>query len=231
MADILVADDTRAIRSALSILLEEEGHAVRLAANGLEALAEYRKKRPDLLLLDVMMPKKNGYQVLRQIREEDPALPVMILSAKGSPADVAWGLDLGSDDYLPKPFSNEVLISRINAIFRRMNVLSSPDPAAKPERGFAVASYWVDTGRLTLVDPNGGEEALSLREINMLRILTGHANEVVSRDRLINEVWGVGYSGTSRTLDQHVFRLRKKLGADGWCLETMRSAGYRYVTK
>ena len=139
MADILVADDTRAIRSALSILLEEEGHAVRLAANGLEALAEYRKKRPDLLLLDVMMPKKNGYQVLRQIREEDPALPVMILSAKGSPADVAWGLDLGSDDYLPKPFSNEVLISRINAIFRRMNVLSSPDPAAKPERGFAVA--------------------------------------------------------------------------------------------
>lgn len=231
MSDILVADDTRAIRNALSILLEEEGHTVRLASDGAEALAEYRKKRPDLLLLDVMMPKKSGYQVLRQIREADPTLPVMILSAKGSPADVALGLDLGSDDYLPKPFDSEVLISRINAIFRRMNVLSCPDVAVKPERGFAVASYWVDTGRLTLVAPDGSEEALSLREIGMLRILTAHANEVVSRDRLINEVWGIGYSGTSRTLDQHIFRLRRKLGADGGRLETMRSAGYRYIAQ
>ena len=230
MADILVADDTRAIRSALSILLEEEGHTVRLAANGVEALAEYRKKRPDMLLLDVMMPKKNGYQVLRQIREEDPALPVMILSAKGAPTDVALGLDLGSDDYLPKPFSNEVLISRINAMFRRVNVRGG-EGQSKAENGFAVASYRVDTGRLTLVDPNGGEEALSLREIEILRILTRHANEVISRDRLINEVWGIGYSGTSRTLDQNVFRLRRKLGADGECIETMRSAGYRYVEK
>jgi DNA-binding response OmpR family regulator len=231
MSDILVADDTRAIRNALSILLEEEGHTVRLASDGAEALAEYRKKRPDLLLLDVMMPKKSGYQVLRQIREADPTLPVMILSAKGSPADVALGLDLGSDDYLPKPFDSEVLISRINAIFRRMNVLSRPDVAPKAENGFAVASYWVDTGRLTLVAPDGSEEALSLREIGMLRILTAHANEVVSRDRLINEVWGIGYSGTSRTLDQHIFRLRRKLGADGGRLETMRSAGYRYIAQ
>ena len=231
MSDILVTDDTRAIRNALSILLEEEGHTVRLASDGAEALAEYRKKRPDLLLLDVMMPKKSGYQVLRQIREADPTLPVMILSAKGSPADVALGLDLGSDDYLPKPFDSEVLISRINAIFRRMNVLSCPDVAPKAENGFAVASYWVDTGRLTLVAPDGSEEALSLREIGMLRILTAHANEVVSRDRLINEVWGIGYSGTSRTLDQHIFRLRRKLGADGGRLETMRSAGYRYIAQ
>ena len=119
MSDILVADDTRAIRNALSILLEEEGHTVRLASDGAEALAEYRKKRPDLLLLDVMMPKKSGYQVLRQIREADPTLPVMILSAKGSPADVALGLDLGSDDYLPKPFYMAELSARIKSVMRR----------------------------------------------------------------------------------------------------------------
>jgi len=106
MADILVADDTRSIRSALSLLLEEEGHTVRLASDGESALAEYHRRRPDLLLLDVMMPRKNGYQVLKQIRRDDPALPVIILSAKGSSTDIALGLDLGSDDYLPKPFSS-----------------------------------------------------------------------------------------------------------------------------
>lgn len=232
MADILVADDTRSMRNALSILLEEEGHTVRLAADGAEALAEYGKKRPDMLLLDVMMPKKNGYQVLRQIRQSDPALPVVFLSAKGSPADIALGLDLGSDDYLPKPFSNEVLISRINAIFRRMDILSSPACIQqKAERGFAVASFRVDTARLTLVDANGGEEALSHREICILRLLTEHPDEFISRDRLINEAWGESYPGTSRTLDQHICMLRRKLGEDGVCIESMRNAGYRYTVK
>ena len=232
MADILVADDTRAMRNALSILLEEEGHTVRLAADGAEALAEYGRKRPDMLLLDVMMPVRNGYQVLKRIRSEDPELPVIFLSAKGSPADVALGLDLGSDDYLPKPFDNAVLISRINAMFRRMDAMSSTSRRrTKGRNGFAVASFWVDAGRLVLVAPDGGEEMLSLREIGILRLLVEHAGEVVSRDRLVNEVWGMEYSGTSRTLDQHVFLLRRKLGAEGNRIETMRSAGYRYSVR
>lgn len=231
MADILVADDTRAMRNALSILLEEEGHSVRLAADGAEALAEYRRKRPDMLLLDVMMPKKNGYQVLRQIRDGDPELPVIFLSAKGSSADVALGLDLGSDDYLPKPFDKTVLVSRINAIFRRVKVQSAQTQEQKECNGFSIASCRVDCGRLTLVAPDGGEEALSLREIGILRMLVENADKVVSKDRLVNELWGVSYSGTSRTLDQHVFRLRKKLGADGGCIETVRNAGYRYLTR
>lgn len=232
MADILVADDTRAMRNALSILLEEEGHTVRLAADGAEALAEYGRKRPDMLLLDVMMPVRNGYQVLKRIRSEDPELPVIFLSAKGSPADVALGLDLGSDDYLPKPFDNAVLISRINAMFRRMDAMSSTSRRrTKGRNGFAVASFWVDAGRLVLVAPDGGEETLSLREIGILRLLVEHAGEVVSRDRLVNEVWGMEYSGTSRTLDQHVFLLRRKLGAEGNRIETMRSAGYRYSVR
>ena len=228
MADILVADDTRSIRTALSILLEEAGHTVRLAANGEEALAEYRRRRPDLLLLDVMMPKKNGYQVLSQIRRGDPLLPVMILSAKGSSADVALGLDLGSDDYLPKPFDNDVLLSRINAIFRRMNAQASPQ-RAHGDSGFAIGSFRVDPGRHVLVDEAGHEEPLLLREIELLRILAARPGEVVERDRIFNEIWGYGYSGTTRTLDQYIVQLRKKLGAEGDCIEAVRGSGYRYV--
>ena len=138
MADILVADDMPSIRNTLSILLAEEGHTVRLAANGEEALAEYAKRRPDMLLLDIMMPKKNGYKVLKQIRQNDPMLPIIFLSAKGSPADIALGLNLGSDDYLPKPFDREVLLSRIRAVFRRTRVaapaVAAPEPPPVPDR-------------------------------------------------------------------------------------------------
>ena len=228
MADILVADDTRSIRTALTILLEEEGHTVRLASDGDAALAEYREKRPDLLLLDIMMPKKNGYQVLKQIRRDDPALPVIILSAKDSPTDVALGLDLGSDDYLPKPFNDEVLVSRINAIFRRMDAMS-PNSAARPVKsGFRFASFYVDEGKHVLVSDRGDEEALSVREIGILRLLASRPNEVVTRDQMLNEIWGYEYTGTTRTLDQHIAQIRKKLGSDEYRITSVRGAGYRY---
>lgn len=227
MADILVADDTRSIRTALTILLEEYGHTVRLASNGDEALSEYRKRRPDMLLLDIMMPKKNGYQVLAQIRRNDPLLPVIFLSAKGSSVDVALGLDLGSDDYIPKPFDNEVLLSRINAVFRRTAV-RSPAQDASRESGFALGSFRVDSERYLLVDREGNEEPLSSREIGILRLLAAVPGKVVDRDRIFNEVWGHGYIGTTRTLDQYMTQLRRKLGSEGECLEAVRGAGYRY---
>ena len=231
MADILVADDTAAMRTALSILLEEEGHCVRLASNGEAALAKYRAKRPDLLLLDIMMPKKNGYQVLKQIRKADPVLPVIFLSAKGSSADMALGLDLGSDDYLPKPFDNEVLVSRINAVLRRMNVMFSRDVGAKTSRDFHIGSFRVDVARHVLVGPDGREESLTGREIDLLCVFAAHPGVVISRDRLLNEVWGYCYTGTTRTLDQHVVQVRRKLGADEDCITTVRGRGYRYQPK
>ena len=231
MADILVADDTRSIRSALSLLLEEEGHTVRLASDGESALAEYRRRRPDLLLLDMMMPKKNGYQVLKHIRRDDPALPVIILSAKGSPTDVALGLDLGSDDYLPKPFNSEVLLSRINAMFRRINVMSLAESASKTKAGFDIASFHVDDRRLVLIDANGSETPVSLREVGLLRIFAEHPDEVVDRDTLFNEVWGYNYTGSTRTLDQSILKLRKKLGEDEFRITTVRGAGYRFSAK
>ena len=232
MADILVADDTRAIRSALVILLEEEGFTVRLASDGEEALAKYGERRPDLLLLDIMMPKKNGYQVLKQIRRNDPALPVIFLSAKGSSADVALGLDLGSDDYLPKPFDNEVLISRIRAVLRRTQPISAPSSAQASlaaAEDFAVGTRRVDMKRHTLVDSKGREEALSVREIRLLRRLAAHPGEVAMRDVLLNELWGYSFAGSTRALDQAILHLRRKLGRDAACIETVHGAGYRYV--
>ena len=230
MADILVADDTRAIRNALVILLEEEGHAVRLASDGEAALAECRRRRPDLLLLDIMMPKKNGYQVLKQIRRDDPALPVIFLSAKGSPADVALGLDLGSDDYLPKPFDGEVLVSRIRAVLRRTQrtTSASADEPSPLGPDFSIGAHTVDAKRLVLVGAKGREEALSMREFKFLRHLAAHAGEVVLRDTLLNTLWGFNFGGNTRVLDQMVFHLRKKLGTDAVHIETVHRAGFRY---
>ena len=239
MADILVADDTPSIRNTLSILLAEEGHAVRLAANGEEALAEYAKRRPDMLLLDIMMPKKNGYRVLKQIRQNDPSLPIIFLSAKGAPADVAMGLNLGSDDYLPKPFDREVLLSRIRAVFRRTRGTApaavAPVPPPVPDRAptemedFEIGPYRVDVKRFALVDAKGREEALSLREIQVLRRLAEHPGEVISRDSLLNEFWGCGVGGNTRTVDQYVMKVRRKLGRAADCIETIHGIGYRYI--
>lgn len=232
MADILVADDTKSIRQTLKILIEEAGHSVRLAQNGDEVLAEYSAKRPDMLLLDIMMPKKNGYQVLQQIRRDDPALPVMFLSARGSAADISLGLDLGADDYLPKPFDDEVLVSRINAIFRRMkNCAATAVPSAKPDdrANFEVGTHCVDAKRYMLVGAGGRKEALSAREIGILRIFVSHPGEVVTRDMLMDELWGYGTGVTTRTVDQHILVLRKKLGKDAARIETVHGSGYRYV--
>ena len=233
MADILVADDTKSIQSTLRILLEEDGHEVRIASNGEEALAKYLKRRPDMLLLDIMMPKKNGYQVLKQIRRSDPALPVIFLSAKGSAADVSLGLDLGSDDYLPKPFDGEVLLSRIKAVFRR----TMPQPAAQPlpcrdrangEFAFG-ALHHVDAKRYRLVGPKGHEEALSEREVGILRWFASHPGEVVKREDILCGMWGYSTSVTTRAVDQCILQLRKKLGKDGVCIETVHGLGYRYA--
>ena len=238
MADILVADDTPSIRNTLSILLTEEGHTVRLAANGEEALAEYAKRRPDMLLLDIMMPKKNGYKVLKQIRQNDPSLPIIFLSAKGSPADVAQGLNLGSDDYLPKPFDRAVLISRIRAVFRRTHGMASaaapvspPPPARAPAvtEDFEIGKHRVVVKRFVLVDAKGREEALSLREMQLLRRFAEHPGEVISRESLLNEFWGYSFGGSTRTVDQHVVKVRRKLGREADCIETVHGAGYRYV--
>ena len=235
MADILVAEDYPATRSVLRTLLRGAGHTVRFAVNGEEALAQVAQKRPDLLLLDVMMPKKSGYEVLGEIRRTDAALPVILLTAKGEKSDVVLGLGLGSDDYVKKPFDGDELLARVSAVLRRAGS-AAPAPAPAPsvniaEGGdFTFASFRVDANRLKLIDARGRVKDLFVNEYKLLCHLARHPGEVVSRDELLKVLWeGEAYFGTTHSIDQAIYRLRTKLGRDGACIESVYRAGYRYV--
>ena len=233
MADILVAEDYPATRSALRTLLKSAGHTVRFAVNGEEALAQVALKRPDLLLLDVMMPKKSGYEVLGEIRRTDAALPVILLTAKGEKSDVILGLGLGSDDYIKKPFDNDELLARVSAALRRAEAPAAPAAtrAATSEAGdFTFASFRVEAKGLRLIDARGRVKDLFVNEYKLLRHLARHPGEAVSRDELLKVLWeDEMYFGTTHSIDQAICRLRAKLGPAGACIETVYRAGYRYV--
>ena len=238
MADILVAEDYPATRSVLRTLLRGAGHTVRFAVNGEEALAQVAQKRPDLLLLDVMMPKKSGYEVLGEIRRTDATLPVILLTAKGEKSDVVLGLGLGSDDYVKKPFDGDELLARVSAALRRAGQAATSASAAQtatavdiPEGGdFTFASFRVDANRLKLIDARGRVKDLFVNEYKLLCHLARHPGEVVSRDELLKVLWeGEAYYGTTHSIDQAIYRLRTKLGRDGTCIEAVYRAGYRYV--
>ena len=230
MADILVAEDYPSTRSALRMLLKSAGHTVRFAVNGEEALAQVAQKRPDLLLLDVMMPKKNGYNVLSEIRRTDAALPVILLTAKGEKSDVILGLGLGSDDYIKKPFDNDELLARVSAALRRAEVSAAPREATSEADDFTFASFRVEAKGLRLIDARGRVKDLFVNEYKMLRHLARHPGEAVSRDELLKVLWeDETYFGTTHSIDQAICRLRAKLGPAGACIETVYRAGYRYV--
>jgi len=241
MADILIAEDDPGIRTAVALTLKCEGHSVRLAANGEEALARYAERRPDLLLLDVMMPRKSGWDVCEEIRAKDAALPVIMLTARGEESDKVLGLGLGADDYVTKPFGIRELVARVSAALRRAacaggggggggGAAAAATAPADPAAGepFRIGSCTVDPARLALRRASGEEEPLSVREIGVLRLLAERPDAVVSRERFFREVWGTGYGGSTRTLDQHVAQVRRKLGDDAERVETVRGVGYRY---
>ena len=233
MADILVAEDYPATRSVLRTLLRGAGHTVRFAVNGEEALAQVALKRPDLVLLDVMMPKKSGYEVLGEIRRTDTALPVILLTAKGEESDVVLGLGLGSDDYVKKPFDGDELLARVAAALRRAEVSGAPAATrdATSEAGdFTFASFRVEAKGLRLIDARGRVKDLFVNEYKILRHLARHPGEAVSRDELLKALWeDEMYFGTTHSIDQAICRLRAKLGPAGACIETVYRAGYRYV--
>lgn len=228
---ILVAEDDPRIRQGLVDTLESEGYRVLPAADGVAALVLYHQERPHLLLLDVMMPGKSGYDVCREVRRNDPATPVVMLTAKGEEIDKVVGLELGADDYVTKPFGVRELLARIAAVLRRCNGGASPEetPAELPDRlrfGVAEIDRRAYRGRL-------GERAFDLtaRELALIEQFARHPGEVLGRDVLLRRVWGVDYGGTTRTLDQHVVQLRRKIeptpGAPR-VITTVHGVGYRY---
>ena len=224
MSRILVVEDDANIREGVAETLRSECHEVAVAADGVEGLAKYRSWRPDLVLLDIMMPGKSGYDVCREIRATDAATPVIMLTAKGEEIDKVLGLGLGADDYVTKPFGIRELLARVAAALRRAQAVAANGGAASAS--FAFGSVNVDARRYC-VHGESGDVALSDKELKLLVFFHEHPEEVLSRDALLNAVWGVSYFGSTRTLDQHIAQLRKKLG-DPTPIETVHGVGYRY---
>ncbi len=230
-ARVLIAEDDPNIRLGLIATLESDGYEVVAASDGVQALRLYPQGKFALVILDVMMPQKSGYDVCREIRARDTHVPILFLTAKGEEIDKVVGLKLGADDYVTKPFGVQELLARAEALLRR----SRRDPeAAAPETLPAVFRFGgatVDRKRFTVTTPGGTVESLTARELRLLEELAAHPDEVLSRDHLLNAVWGIDYFGTTRTLDQHVAQVRKKVEPvpdEPTAIVTVHGVGYRY---
>jgi two-component system alkaline phosphatase synthesis response regulator PhoP len=223
---ILIADDDPITLDSLAEGLKLEGFRTVLARDGEEALEAWKVHRPDLLCLDIMMPRLDGYEVCRQVRAMDALVPILFLSAKSEEIDVVVGLKLGADDFIRKPFGKHELLARIHGTLRR---------SAAVVRGRE--AVWFEMGGLRvypreLKAMKGNEEVvLTPREVSLLEVLHEHAGEVVTRDVLLDRCWGIDYFPESRTLDQHIAKLRKKVEGNLSCavlIETVRGMGYRW---
>jgi DNA-binding response OmpR family regulator len=221
---ILVAEDDRAIRLGLIDALESEGYDVVPASDGHQALDLFPQQDFDLVLLDVMMPKLSGYDVCRALRKKDPRVPIVMLTAKGEEIDKVVGLELGADDYVTKPFGVRELMARIAAQLRRSRTATASAGDDLPDE-LAFGPAVINRKRYTCVQGKESQD-LTAREMKLVEALYRRAGDVVSRDDLLNEVWGIDYDGTTRTLDQHIAQLRKKVGPA--TIETVHGVGYRF---
>ncbi len=234
-ARILIAEDDANIRLGLIATLESEGYDVTAASDGEQALKLYPKHKYDLVVLDVMMPRLSGYDVCRELRKADPRTPVMLLTAKGEEIDKVVGLKLGADDYVTKPFGVQELLARVEALLRRARATALPAARDADDLPtvFRLGTAEIDRKAHTVRRDGAAEaETLTARELKLAETFARHAGEVLARDALLNAVWGVGYFGTTRTLDQHVAQLRKKIEPapeSPATLVTVHGVGYRCV--
>lgn len=223
---ILTIEDDAAIRRGVVDALRFAGYEVEQAARGDEGLAQGLSSHCDLVLLDLVLPARDGLDILRHLRRERPTLPVIILTARGDEADRVGGLRAGADDYVIKPFSVQELLARIEAVLRR-----SPQRPQEVDR-VRIASGWIDFQRREIQWQRGGREPLSEREAELLMYLAKHPGRAISREEILANVWRLTPQGiTTRTIDMHVARLREKLAdsaADAQTLLTVRGKGYMF---
>jgi DNA-binding response OmpR family regulator len=219
---ILIVEDDPNIRFGLEEVLQAEGFVIAVCERGDHAVDAVLKEEPALVLLDIMLPGKNGYDVCKELRKRKVSAWILMLTAKGQEIEKVVGLDFGADDYLTKPFGVRELVARIKALLRR----ATGPPSTSTT--FQIGESLIDPRTLTLSRGNV-RESLTARELHLLQIFYEAPEEVLSRDRLLSEVWGYEYRGTTRTLDQVVVQLRKKLGESGEpkLLLTVHGVGYR----
>ena len=223
---IMVVDDDSNICELLRLYLEKEGYDTILAENGTQALEKFDREKPDLILLDIMMPQLDGWQVCREIRKKSQ-VPIIMLTAKGEVFDKVLGLELGADDYIVKPFETKEVVARIKAVLRRTG----------QNQGEAVKEVKYDKLSINLTNyelkVNGVQVDTPPKEMELIYHLASNPNRVFTRDQLLDEVWGFDYYGDSRTVDVHVKRLREKLEgvSDKWALKTVWGVGYKFEVK
>ncbi len=220
---ILIVDDEQRMRKLIKDFLVAKGFSILEAEDGEKALEVFaeNKNKISLILLDVMMPKLDGWSVLRQIRQESK-VPIIMLTARGEEQDELFGFELGVDEYISKPFSPKILVARVEAILKRAN---KDVKEIKEYSGIEIDKE----GRTVKVD--GKPIELSLREYELLVYLVENENIALSRDKILNNVWNYDYYGDSRTIDSHIKKIRHKLGKRGKYIKTIRGVGYKFETK
>lgn len=229
-ARILIAEDDRNIRQGLLATLESDGYDVTAASDGAQALQLFPQQPYDLVMLDVMMPKQSGYDVCRTIRAGGSQVPILFLTAKGEEVDKVVGLKLGADDYVLKPFGVHELLARVEALLRRARASAPKLEEKELPPVFLLGAARIDRNKLS-AEVAGRTTALTARELKLAEVFAAHPGEALTRDALLNAVWGIDYYGTTRTLDQHVAQLRKKVERtpeEPRCLVTVHGIGYRY---
>lgn len=223
---VLIVDDDTNICELLRLYLEKEGYATVIANDGEEAVEAFKNESPDIILLDVMLPKLDGWQVCREIRKTSQ-VPIIMLTAKGETFDKVFGLELGADDYVTKPFESKEVVARIKAVMRRgVKTPENTDKVVKYDKlviNLTNYELWVD-GKQIDTPP---------KELELIYHLASNPNRVFTRDQLLDEVWSFDYYGDSRTVDVHVKRLREKLEgvSDKWSLKTVWGVGYKFEVR
>jgi len=225
---ILVVEDDPHISLGLEEILRGEDFEVTVCARGDKALEAVNRSHPALVILDVMLPGANGFDICKQLRAKKAGVPILMLTAKGQEIDKVIGLDSGADDYVTKPFGVRELVARIHALLRRTQAKAGEDEHDSP---FQIGHAVIDPKKFEIRRGKTSEE-LTARELKLLQIFHAHPGEVFSRDKLLNEAWGYNYYGTTRTLDQVIVQLRKKLGDAGDSpkhLITVHGVGYKLL--
>ncbi|WP_216827575.1 response regulator transcription factor [Alkalihalobacterium elongatum] len=220
---VLIIEDDLNICELITLYIEKQGHIAIVANEGEDGLIKFYDDQPDFVILDIMLPKVDGWEVCKEIRSENSVIPIIMLTGMGESYDKIRGLDLGADDYIVKPFDPNELIARMKAVLRRTNgLVDESENIEWPSLSINMKEFKVFIG--------GREVTMPPKELELLYFFTSHPNQVFSRLQLLDQIWGYDFDGDPRTIDVHVKRLREKLGqpTSKWALKTIRGVGYKF---